>query len=87
MFVKIPSNKAEIETISDVYERVGLPGCVGSSDGVDLHWGCCPAMPVEAHKGKDGVPSRGFNVSIALLVLLECVHRRIESSFRLARAF
>jgi hypothetical protein len=65
MYVKMPGNKAEIEAISDVYERVGFPGCVGSSDGVDLHWGCCPAMLVEAHKGKDGVPSRGFNVTIA----------------------
>lgn len=60
----VPCTEDEIKHVEHVYARMGFPGCVGSVDGVHLHWGRCPARLLTRHKGAKGYPTRSFNVTV-----------------------
>ncbi|KAL1523828.1 hypothetical protein AB1Y20_018749 [Prymnesium parvum] len=44
----------ELEEDLGVYERLGLPGCLGSLDGVHVAWGNYPAPEFGLYQGKEG---------------------------------
>eukprot|EP00965_Chrysotila_dentata_P078480 2585820-Pleurochrysis_carterae.AAC.1 len=46
-----------------VYEKLGFPGAICSIDGVHIHWARCPSKQWAAHKGKEGCPTRVYNVA------------------------
>ena len=60
----VPTTEDEIRKVEEVYARMGFPGCVGSVDGVHLHWARCPARLLSRHKGAKGYPTRSFNVTV-----------------------
>ena len=41
----------------NVYAKMGLPGCVGSTDVVHVKWDRCPVRLYHLCKGKEGYPS------------------------------
>ena len=43
VLVHLPCNKDKLRQVTGLYERVGLPGCVGSIDCVHLVWDKCPS--------------------------------------------
>ena len=49
-----PSTKEEIQRTLDVYNRLGFPGCIGSTDCVHIRWERCPVGERFLHKGKEG---------------------------------
>lgn len=63
----------KLQRVMDVYARMGLPGCVGSTDCVHLKWDRCPISIANLCSGKEGYPSLAYS----------CVvdhHRRILGS-------
>ena len=46
------------------FELLGFPNCVGSMDATHIHWSRCPAGSSNAHTGKEGFPTRAFNVIV-----------------------
>merc|ERR1711998_152345 len=48
-----PPTGAELKEHMDLYARIGFPGCVGSTDGVHIHWQGCPAGWRSSHEGKE----------------------------------
>jgi Plant transposon protein len=50
-----PSTKEEIENAMGVYAKLGLPGCIGSTDCVHIRWERCPAGFRSFHKGKTAI--------------------------------
>lgn len=59
-----PSTEEEIDHITGVYARMGLPGCIGSTDCVHIRWERCPAGGRSIHKGKEGYPTLSYEVSV-----------------------
>jgi len=59
-----PATEDEIRAVEEVYSKMGFPGCVGSVDGVHVHWARCPLGLQPRHKGAKGYPSRSFNVTV-----------------------
>lgn len=62
IYIKPPQNQEEIQRITSVYEKLGLPGCIGSVDCVHIHWDKCPAKHKNLYKGKEGYPSVSYEV-------------------------
>jgi hypothetical protein len=60
----VPSTVREMQRVERVYAKMGFPGCLGSVDGVHLHWARCPARLLSRHKGAKGYASRSFNVTV-----------------------
>ena len=50
---------------TDAYARIGFPGAICSFDGVHVAWDRCPASQDAVHRGKEGYPSRVFNVAVS----------------------
>ena len=42
--------------------ELGLPGCIGWMDAVHVSWRKCPAGARHEHTGKEGYPTRAYNV-------------------------
>jgi hypothetical protein len=61
-WVYLPSTPEQIEEVTSVYEVQGLPGCVGSVDVVHLWWGRCEWALRHMHIGKEGFPTRAYEV-------------------------
>ena len=66
-YIKKPRTPTEVQWVLSQwvlsqYERLGFPGDIGSVDCVHLHWARSPAMDVNYHAGKSGVPTRAFEV-------------------------
>ena len=59
-----PNTKEEIEKTMGIYERMGLPGCIGSTDCVHIRWERCPAGDRTNHKGKEGYPTLSYEVTV-----------------------
>lgn len=59
-----PDNKAEIEALMEMYSKLGFPGCVGSTDCVNIALERCPYTEKQRHTGKDGYPTLGFNCTV-----------------------
>eukprot|EP00965_Chrysotila_dentata_P023808 788805-Pleurochrysis_carterae.AAC.1 len=63
-YVKIPESDDEVRQAECVFAGLGFPGAICSTDGVQLRWNACPAVLTWQHEGKEGYPTRGFNVSV-----------------------
>lgn len=58
-FVYFPQGE-ELQQSMQVYERLGLPGCVGSLDGTKIYWDKCPSESANLCSGKEKSPTLGF---------------------------
>ena len=47
-----------------IYSRMGLPGCIGSTDCVHLKWYRCPVGLTNLCKGKEGFPSLSYSCTV-----------------------
>ena len=63
-YCRPPSSDDEIREVEEVYSKMGLPWCVGSTDGVHVAWSSCPSALLSRHKGAKGMPTRSFNVTV-----------------------
>lgn len=63
-WVHPPVTKAELQSVMGVYEKLGFPGAMGSTDGVDCIWERCPAKQTAIHK-RDKYPTLGWNVTVS----------------------
>ena len=55
---------AEISRTLSVYDRLGFPGCIGSTDCVHIRWERCPVGDRFLHKGKEGYPTIAYEVTV-----------------------
>jgi len=62
-FISLPDGE-EFTRMSDMYERMGFPNCVGSMDATHIHWMSCPEFAKNDHVGKEGFPTIAFNVVV-----------------------
>eukprot|EP00965_Chrysotila_dentata_P191562 6174604-Pleurochrysis_carterae.AAC.1 len=63
-WVTIPRTESEVAIVEGIYSRLGFPGTICSIDGVHVPWHCCPATRSNLHVGKEGYPTRAFNVAV-----------------------
>ena len=63
--IRLPETEREIRHIVGLYERIGLPGCVGSIDCVHLVWDKCPAGYMSQCKGKEKHPTLAFQAVVS----------------------
>jgi hypothetical protein len=59
-FITPPRSEAEITRLLALYAEACLPGCIGSTDGVQFMWWAAPAKYVFEYVGKGGKPSIGY---------------------------
>ena len=79
-FVYRPKDE-KLEKVMEVFAKMGLPGCIGSTDCVHLKWDRCPVSLNQVCSGKEGYPSLAYSCTVDH-------HRRIlgaTSSFYGAR--
>jgi Plant transposon protein len=50
--------------IMGVFEQIGLPGCIGSSDCVHLKWDRCPIDIAQLCSGKEGYPTLAYSCTV-----------------------
>ena len=67
-FIKFPSGD-DLDDVSNLYSKIGLPGSVGSMDCTHLEWINCPSNLMHSCKGKEPFASRAFQVV--------CTHTRL----------
>lgn len=58
------SSQSDVQHVEHMYNSLGLPGCVGSVDCVHIPWDRCPAAFTSWCKGKEGVPTIAYEVSV-----------------------
>ena len=63
VWVRFPATETEIERVLQQYATLGFPGCVGSIDCCHVHWDRCPAAETNENTGKEGYPTRSFEVA------------------------
>ena len=63
-YIRMPRNVADLQRISAAYTKLGLPGAVGSTDGVQIAWEGCPYAHRTSYCGKEKYPTLGFNVTV-----------------------
>ena len=51
----------QLSNVMSIYIRMGLPGCVGSTDCVHVKWDRCPIELNNLCKGKEGYPTLVFS--------------------------
>jgi hypothetical protein len=54
----------KLTKMMDVYSRMGLPGCIGSTDCVHLKWDRCPIRLSNLCRGKEGYPSLSYSCTV-----------------------
>ena len=59
-----PVADAEISRTLSVSDRLGFPGCIGSTDCVHIRWERCPVGDRFLHKGKEGYPTIAYEVTV-----------------------
>lgn len=59
-WINIPCRE-ELERVLSEYSCSGFPGCV---DATHIHWARCPAEALNTDTGKEGFPTRVFNVVV-----------------------
>ena len=64
-FIRPPTTEEEIMFTLRLYEAINLPGCIGSTDGIQIPWGNVPHAIREMYKGKGGTYSLGYNMSVS----------------------
>ena len=65
----------EFRLVMAVHARCGFPGCVGMTDGVHVSVDMVPWSLHNDHLGKEGSPTRGFNVTGDYRRIIHFVHR------------
>ena len=63
----------QLEKVLDVFRKMGLPECIGSTDCVHLKWDRCPVSLNQVCSGKEGYPSLAYSCTVDH-------HRRILGS-------
>ena len=65
-WIKCPNPRVpeEIQPAMKIYDRLGFPGCIGSTDCVNIALARCPHSLKNIHTGKDGYPTLGFNCTV-----------------------
>ena len=71
----------EIDFAQKQYERIGLPGCVGSADVVHVRWERCPAAYRALACGKEGFPTVAYEVVVDHFRRILSVTRGFFGSF------
>ena len=64
VYCNYPRSKEEIKISTGMYARMGLPGCIGSTDCVHFGWDRCPSGEISQHKGKEGFPTLSYEVTV-----------------------
>jgi hypothetical protein len=59
-----PPEGDEIASVMRVYERQGLPGCLGSTDCVHVRWDMCPTAVANFCCGKEGYPTLAWMATV-----------------------
>jgi hypothetical protein len=62
-WIQVPAGE-ELDQVVKEYTLMGFPGAVGSMDATHIHWMHCPAGANNLHTGKEGFPTRVFNVAV-----------------------
>jgi hypothetical protein len=63
-YCRPPQTQEEIASTMGVYEQMGLPGALGSTDCVHVRWEMCPAGEFSLHKGKEGYATLVYEVTV-----------------------
>lgn len=63
-YVQIPSGDELVKTMN-VYDSMGLTGCIGSMDGVHVIWDKCPVNLTNLCKGKEKIPTLVYNATVS----------------------
>ena len=63
-YIYLPRTEEELSFVAGEYDAVGFPGCAGSIDVVHFAWGNCPHAWLPIYKGKEAVPTIGFQVVV-----------------------
>lgn len=61
-FVTVPSTAAEFQEVMRDFTKAGFPGCVGAVDCTHVRLWNCSTSQTNRHRGKEGYPSRAFQV-------------------------
>lgn len=60
----LPRTEEELrKTVTD-YERMGLPGALGSTDCVHVKWERCPGALANVFTGKEGYPTLAWQCTV-----------------------
>ena len=54
----------KLKKTMDVYSKMGLPGCIGSTDCVHVKWDRCPVQLHHLCNGKEGYPTLAYSVTV-----------------------
>jgi hypothetical protein len=66
MFHKVitaPASKAELDKVAKIYEILGMPGAVGSTDCTHIPLGKCPVSWKNQCTGKEGFPTLSYSMT------------------------
>ena len=58
-WVNVPEG-ADLDRCEETYNRMGVPGCIGSMDVTHIYWDKCPEALRFLCKGKEGKPTVAF---------------------------
>ena len=64
MYCNPPSTPEKISSCTEIYSRLGLPGCFGSTDCVHIRWERCHASERSNQKGKEGYATLSYEVTV-----------------------
>jgi hypothetical protein len=67
---------SDLQSVMEVYRRMGFPGCVGSMDVTHIYWDKCPNYLRFLCKGKEGNQLLHFRLSVITLVVFIIYQRR-----------
>jgi hypothetical protein len=62
-YIHRPSGQ-KLANMMKVYEKMGLPGCIGSTDCVHVKWDRCPLSLTNLCKGKEGYPTLSYSCTV-----------------------
>ena len=65
-YVKVPTGD-RLRKTAQLYEQLGLPGCLGSMDATHVFWNKCPTGLTHLCTGKEGRPTIAFNCIVDYL--------------------
>ena len=65
----------EFKLVQYIHTKLGFPGCIGMTDGVHVDVDQVPWSLINAHQGKEGHPTRAFNVTGDCRRIIHYVHR------------
>ncbi len=67
-YVYAPRTAEEIRKTMGIYERLGLPGAIGSTDCVHIKWERCPVEVTNLCHGKEGYPTLAFLTKLQWII-------------------